>query len=109
MSAMGGKLTLTQVTFSDSFSAPMAALRYILYLAFAFSALAFWAFVAFGFLGFSFGDPSCSFEPGGCPEPSTVMQIFHLIVVYGAIPATVLLFVCYRRWVRRLLGMEGGF
>lgn len=37
------------------------------------------------------------------------MQIFHLIVVYGAIPATVLLFVCYRRWVRRLLGMEGGF
>lgn len=42
MSAMGGKLTLTQVTFSDSFSAPMAALRYILYLALAFSALAFW-------------------------------------------------------------------
>lgn len=87
----------------------MHAFRYIFYFAYALGALVFWIFVAFSLLGFSFGDPACSFEPGGCPEPSLGVRILHLLVGYGAIPATVLLFVFYRRWVRRLFGMEDGF
>lgn len=87
----------------------MKAFRYILYIAYALGALIFWLFVALNVLGFSFGDPACRFEPRGCPEPATGRQIVHLIVVYGAIPATVIVFVLYRRWVRRLFDMHDEF
>lgn len=85
----------------------MKALRYALYLAFAFGALLFWALFAIFVMGWvPFGEPACSFEPAGCP-PSTIRQeLFNFVVVYGAIPATVLVFIFYRSWIRRKLGIE---
>jgi hypothetical protein len=85
----------------------MKALRYVFYLTFAFGALLFWALFAFFLLGWvPFGDPSCSFEPQGCPPPTFWDELVTLVVGYGALPATVLLFVFYRQWVRRKLGMD---
>ena len=85
----------------------MKALRYGLYLAFAFGALLFWGLFALFVLGWvPFADPACTFEPGGCPSPAFWQELFNMVVAYGAIPATVLVFIFYRRWVRRKLGME---
>ena len=85
----------------------MKALRYAFYLAFAFGALLFWALFAVFVMGLvPFADPACHFEPGGCPPPTFWQELFSLVVVYGAIPATVLVFIFYRRWVRRKLDME---
>jgi hypothetical protein len=85
----------------------MKAVRYAFYLAFALGALIFWALFAFFVLGWvPFADPACTFDPGGCPPPTFWLQLFNMVVVFGAIPVSVLLFVFYRRWVRRKLGME---
>jgi hypothetical protein len=85
----------------------MKALRYGFYLAFAFAALLFWAIFAVFVMGWiPFADPACSFEPAGCPPPKFWQELFGLIVIFAAIPATVLVFIFYRRWVRRKLGIE---
>jgi len=84
----------------------MRALRYLLYLAFAFAALIFWPLFTFGVLGWPLGDPACTFQPGGCPPPTIWRQLSWLAVFFGAIPATVLLFVFYRRVVRRWFGLD---
>lgn len=85
----------------------MKALRYAFYLAFSFGALLFWALFAIFVMGWvPFGDPACSFEPAGCTPPTFWQELFNLVAVYGAIPATVLVFTFYRSWVRRKLGME---
>jgi hypothetical protein len=85
----------------------MKRFRYAFYLAFALGALLFWVCFALFVMGWvPFGDPACSFEPGGCPPLTFWEELRNLVLVYGAVPATVLLFVFYRRWVRRKLGME---
>lgn len=85
----------------------MKALRYAFYLAFIFGALLFWVLVAVFVMGWvPFGDRACSFEPSGCPPPPLWQDFVTLVVVYGAIPTTALVFVFYRRIVRRKLGME---
>ena len=84
----------------------MKGLRYIFYVAFAFAALLFWPLFAYFVLGWvPFGDPPCAFEPQGC-EPTLWQRVLNMIVVWGAIPATALVFVFYRRWVRHLFGLE---
>jgi hypothetical protein len=85
----------------------MTVFRYCLYLAFGPGALLFWALFAVFVMGWvPFADPACGFEPGGCPPPTVWQHLFGLVVFLGAMPATVLLFVFYRRWVRRKFGME---
>ena len=77
--------------------------RYLLYLGFIVVALVFWPLyfmLALGIFPFP-ADPACAFQPGGCPPPSLFKHIVAIISIFGAIPATVLLFVFYRRWVRR--------
>lgn len=84
----------------------MKRLRYIFYVAFAFAAFLFWPLFAYFVLGFlPFGDPPCAFEPQGC-EPTAWRRALNMIVFWGAIPATALAFVFYRRLVRRLFGLE---
>lgn len=85
----------------------MKGFRYLLYIGFALAAVTSWALFAFFVLGWvPFGDPACSFEPSGCPPPTGWQELFSLLVAYGAIPATVLVFVFYRRWERRKFGMD---
>ena len=103
---MGRKLPLTTEMAARRLGQQMKGLRYIFYAAFALAAPLFWLFLAFFVLGWvPFGDPPCAFEPKGC-EPTFWKQLLNLIVVWGAIPATALLFVFYRRWVRRVFGLE---
>jgi uncharacterized membrane protein YesL len=87
----------------------MRALRYAYYLVFVLAALLFWVVVYLFVLGAMPGDPACGFEPDGCPPPTLWRQLFNLIVVFGTIPATVLTFVFYRRWVRRKLNVDDRF
>ncbi len=84
----------------------MTPLRYLLYLIFVAGALIFWPIFFMLVLGiFPFPvEPECAFEPGGCPAPSVFEQILNIVCIFGAIPLTALLFVVYRRWVRRILG-----
>jgi hypothetical protein len=85
----------------------MKRLRYLYYLAFAAGAVVFWLIVAVFVLGVFPVPyvPACQLEPGGCPEPTVWKELGGLVIAYGAIPATVLLFVFYRRWVRRKVGL----
>ena len=84
----------------------MKSLRYVFYVAFAFAALLFWPLVAYFVLGWlPFGDPQCAFEPQGC-ESTVWQKALNMFVIWGAIPATALVFVFYRRWVRHLFGFE---
>jgi hypothetical protein len=88
-------------------SARMKPVRYLFYLAFAVAALVFWALFFLLVLGVvPFADPQCAFEPGGCPPPTFWEQLVSFIVAFGAIPLTTLLFVFFRRWVRRRLGLQ---
>lgn len=86
----------------------MKGLRYLAYLAFAVGAFTFWALFYMLVLGiFPFPvEPQCAFEPGGCPPPSVWEQLFNLVVIFGTIPLTVILFVIFRRWVRKAVGLE---
>ncbi len=86
----------------------MKQLRYLYYLAFAAAAVVFWFIVAVFVLGFFPVPyvPACQLEPGGCREPGVWEELGRVVIVYGAIPATVLLFVFYRRWVRRKVGLQ---
>ncbi len=85
---------------------PVNALRYLAYLAFAVGAFIFWALFYMLVLGiFPFpADPQCAFEPGGCPEPSLWKQLLNIVVIFGTIPLTAIVFVFFRRWVRRRIG-----
>jgi hypothetical protein len=84
-------------------------LRYTAYLLFAAIALFVWLFV-FLLLGFAPGDPACVGDPNGCPPPSFVKQTISLLVIFGCIPLTVLVFIFFRRGIRRMLGMaENGY
>jgi hypothetical protein len=83
----------------------MLVLRYVLYLAFAFGAVAFWLLFALFVLGVvPFGEPACSFEPHGC-SLTFWEKALNVCTAYGAMPLTALTFVLYRRWVRRHLGV----
>jgi len=83
----------------------MTALRYLLYVAFAVSALALWSLYFMLVLGIfpAPAEPPCVFEPGGCLPESAFERLLGIVSVYGAVPATALLFVFYRRWVRGYL------
>jgi ABC-type branched-subunit amino acid transport system permease subunit len=90
----------------------MKALRYLAYLAFVVAALVFWllvAFFVFGWVPLAVAEPACSVEPQGCLPATGWEELFNLVIAYGALPATVLSFVFYRRWVRRRFGLEDGF
>lgn len=86
----------------------MKSFRYIAYLAFAACAFVFWAMFYMVVLGvFPFPvEPACSLEPEGCPPPSVWWHLFGVVVVLGTIPATVLVFIFFRRWVRRWFGLD---
>lgn len=86
----------------------MKRLRYFAYVAFAFAALVFWALFYVLVLGvFPFpADPHCAFEPGGCSEPSVWKQSLNILVIFGTIPLTVVVFVFFRRWVRKKVGFD---
>jgi len=77
-------------------------IRYLLYLSFVVIALIAWPryfILVLGILPFP-ADPACAFEQAGCPPPSAFEHILRVISIFGAIPATVLLFVFFRLWVR---------
>ena len=78
------------------------AIRYLAYIMFALAAigLLIWA------IPFSFGEPACVLEPKGCPEPTLFEQMVRMLKVIGSIPITCLVFVFYRRGVRKMLGYE---
>ncbi|MBT2185374.1 hypothetical protein [Sphingobium nicotianae] len=86
----------------------MKGLRYLAYLAFAVGAFIFWSLFYMLVLGaFPFPvEPECALEPGGCPPPSAWEQLFSLVVIFGTIPLTVILFVFFRLWVRKRLGLQ---
>lgn len=73
----------------------MLILRYVLYFAFAFGALAFWALFVLGVV--PFGEPACSLEPQGC-SLTFWERLLNIVTAYGAMPVTALTFVFYRRW-----------
>jgi hypothetical protein len=82
--------------------------RYLLYLGFVVAALIFWPLyfmLALGIFPFP-ADPACAFEPGGCPPQGLFEHILAIVSIFGAVPATVLLFVFYRRWVHRQIKDE---
>ena len=86
----------------------MKSLRHLAYLAFAVTAFIFWAVIyteVLGFYPFPI-EPVCQFTDAECPPPSVWPQIFNTIVLLGTVPLTVILFVFFRRWVRRGLGMQ---
>ena len=85
----------------------MNGVRYLFYVAFALASLVFWALVAMFLFGmFPFADPACHFEPAGCLPMPLWRQLINMILVYAALPLTVLIFVFFRRWVRRKLGFD---
>ncbi len=76
-------------------------LRYVAYLVFAGFAIVFWS----GMLMFrALGDPVC--DPYPCPPPSWLSHAFDLLVIWGSMPITVLLFIPFRLLVRRVLIAE---
>ena len=104
----GWKANIDAVASSIDKTVPMNGLRYLAYLAFAVSAILFWAlflFLVLGVLPFP-AEPECRFEPAGCPPPTVWDQLLGLVVGLGAIPLTVVLFVFFRRWVRRKVGLQ---
>ncbi|HEX6376570.1 MAG TPA: hypothetical protein VFZ91_12720 [Allosphingosinicella sp.] len=81
-------------------------LRYLLYIAFVFAAVIFWLLVAVFFLGFSMGDPACLAEGTPCPRPAFLEQAAKTLTPYAAMPLTALVFVFYRRAVRRMVELD---
>ena len=83
-------------------------LRYLAYLAFAFAALIFWALYAMLVLGiFPFPvEPACIVYGTPCPEPALIVRILKVASIWLAIPLTVLVFIFYRRFIRRRLGYD---
>ena len=102
----GWKAAIEGFELRAEIPARMKALRYLFYVVFAVAAFVFWVVFAVFVMGWIPGDRACTFEPSGCPEPPIWRTLFNLVVAYGAIPATVLVFVFYRRLVRRKLGMD---
>ena len=85
---------------------PVKGFRYLFYLAFVVGAVLFWALFAILILGVvPFADPACNFEPQGCPPPSIWRHLASIALLLGALPATALVFVFYRSWVRRKIGL----
>lgn len=85
----------------------MKVVRWLCYLGFATGALLVWALFVFGVLGVvPFAEPECALKAAGCPPPSVWKHLLTIIVVFGAIPLTTLMFVFFRRWVRRMMGAE---
>ena len=86
----------------------MSGLRYLAYLAFAVGAFIFWALFYMLVLGVFPVPvlPECALEPGGCPPPSVWEQLFNIVIGFGTIPLTVILFVFFRRWVRKKVGLQ---
>jgi hypothetical protein len=78
----------------------MGGFRYLAYLAFAFVAIIFWGFLL---LLRSLGDPVC--EPYPCPPPSWLSHVFAILIIWGSMPLTVLLFIPYRLFIRKLLNV----
>jgi hypothetical protein len=104
---MDGKRTLA-AKWRCGINPWMKGLRYLAYLGFAVGAFVFWALFYMLVLGvFPFPvEPACSLEPAGCPPPSVWKQLVSLVVVFGTIPLTALIFVFFRRWVRRQVGLQ---
>jgi hypothetical protein len=86
----------------------MKGVRYLFYIAFAIVAFIFWALFYMLVMGvFPFpAEPECALQPAGCPPPSVWEQLLNLVVGFGTIPLTVILFVFFRRWVRRMVGFH---
>lgn len=86
----------------------MKGLRYLCYLGFALAALVFWPLYFMLVLGiFPFpAEPACSLDPNECPPPGVAEQMLNIVSIFGAIPTTALVFVFYRRLVRRLFGLD---
>lgn len=86
----------------------MKQLRYLAYLGFVVGAFVFWALFYVLVLGiFPFPvELVCALEPDGCPPPSVWKQLLNIVVVFGTIPLTVLVFVFFRRWVRNRFGLR---
>lgn len=86
----------------------MMGLPYLLYLTFAMAAFTFWALFFILVLGvFPFPvEPQCALEPAGCPPPAIWKQLLGIVAVITPIPLTVLLFIFFRRWVRRRFGLQ---
>jgi len=79
-------------------------LRYAAYLSFTAAALVFWSVYAVVVLGFvPFADPACSSQ---CPEPTLWKHALLILGISLPLPLTVLVFVFYRRWIRRVLGYQ---
>ena len=89
----------------------MKGIRYLFYIGFAVAAFTFWALFYMLVMGvFPFpAEPECTLQPAGCPPPSVWEQLFNLVVFFGTVPLTALLFVFFRRWVRRKVGLEDDF
>ncbi len=79
----------------------MGGLRYVAYLTFAAVAIVFWSGLL---IDRAMADPVCN--PYPCPPPSWLSHAFNLLVIWGSMPITVLLFVPYRRLVRRVMIAE---
>ena len=76
-------------------------------MGFAIGALLFWALFVFGVIGVvPFAEPQCAIEPAGCPPPSVWEHLLSIILILGAVPVTVLVFVFFRRWLRKRMGVE---
>ena len=81
-------------------------LRYATYLAFAVTAFMFWAAYAMFVLDiFPFpAEPACVLDNTPCPEPPLLARILKTASAWLAIPLTVVVFIFFRRFVRRRLG-----
>ena len=80
-------------------------LRYVAYIAFAGAAFFFWLFYAVHVLGI-FWAPIDRFCEPNCPEPSMLRRVVEVASVWLAIPITVIVFIFYRRGVRKILGYQ---
>ena len=82
----------------------MKGLRYLFYLAFTVAALIFWALLfILGVVPFPV-EPQCALEPASCPTIWT--QLLIIVAALTPFPLTVLLFIFFRRWVRRRFGLQ---
>ena len=86
----------------------MAGLRYLFYVGFVVAVLTLWTFYFVLVLGISPvpAEPACSLDPSGCPRPTWIEQLLSAVSIFGAIPLTTLLFIFFRRRVRRLFGLD---
>jgi hypothetical protein len=88
----------------------MARLRYLFYAGLLTAALTLWAAYFVLVLGIpaSPARSACLFEAAGCFGPTWAGQLLDALSIFGATPLTVLLFVIFRSWVRRLFGLDAG-